>query len=900
MSMDWLDNENLSFPVNADNVKIINTPSEFYDLLVARSKVARDRIALSTLYIGEGDLENKLIKAIEDNLSQNTNLRVSILLDYLRGTRGGKDRSSVSLLKCIADKASIYLYHTPELDGLLKKILPERTNEIIGLQHMKLYIFDDCLLISGDIKMSITMASGYFNCIQDYEALIFQKGKYSMDILTAAPNANGFFGASGYSRYIPSLYSWVADNFLREKEVHKRSSVNLHEFSRNGWSFHAKGLWIETPSHSATIVGSSNYGYRSVHRDLEANVLLVTTNDLLRDRLKEKYHSKEKIMTLLPVGMVVGKALMDNLARRTNSVKVVFYVIFKLIHNIFVPRTSAISSFRSCNNSRHRSTFTHRCNPFSRQEILSRIGGTSIRKTHGQIRKENELLFETLRKENWVPIYRYPSIGFGVILARSKLLQTIASILYLPYSSYQYLFGLAESTWFFSTAALAIFAPIMLAVFSRYLNRLIGVIAMNDGNDYVRIGYLTFWGSRRNKYLEVADVLPLTEVAGNKADTLVKFSWFSGFVNKYMVPYVKDEHALVPFTTRTSSCSKGLTCANIRCTHILLRCYFAYYWSTQSNSYIIIVISSSYEKCNNEEVQTDARRRVVRAAPYDECSIKKIKNKKRQVRFECTIVGSATFNILCVLAFCTLFSREVLHLTWWPLFRDMSFYIVGLLFLVIFFADEKISWYEALTMLLIYVIYGLFMKYNSNLECRVKGWLNGNKELTMPTVALPQPEVFSREPRRSFPMIHGGTQLRNGIARMAIGSEDESVNKDFKFIKTGHFIFKTVIKRWRIRVIKTGITIRIRTILMLSKTGTQYNCNHWFLITFIGSVLWIALFSYLMVWWANTIGETFGIPTEVTPGIVFTSVNCLQNHITPAINCRKCKTVKRFFVYFCN
>lgn len=32
-------------------------------------------------------------------------------------------------------------------------------------------------------------------------------------------------------------------------------------------------------------------------------------------------------------------------------------------------------------------------------------------------------------------------------------------------------------------------------------------------------------------------------------------------------------------------------------------------------------------------------------------------------------LGSATFNILCVLAFCTLFSRNILQLTWWPLFR---------------------------------------------------------------------------------------------------------------------------------------------------------------------------------------------------------------------------------------
>lgn len=39
--------------------------------------------------------------------------------------------------------------------------------------------------------------------------------------------------------------------------------------------------------------------------------------------------------------------------------------------------------------------------------------------------------------------------------------------------------------------------------------------------------------------------------------------------------------------------------------------------------------------------------------------------------------------------------------------------------------------------------------------------------------------------------------------------------------------------------------------------------KRWFYCTFIGSIFWIAAFSYLMVWWANTIGETLGIPTEI-------------------------------------
>ena len=35
-----------------------------------------------------------------------------------------------------------------------------------------------------------------------------------------------------------------------------------------------------------------------------------------------------------------------------------------------------------------------------------------------------------------------------------------------------------------------------------------------------------------------------------------------------------------------------------------------------------------------------------------------------------------------------------------------------------------------------------------------------------------------------------------------------------------------------------------------------------FVITFTGSILWIAIFSYLMVWWATITGQTFTIPPE--------------------------------------
>lgn len=44
------------------------------------------------------------------------------------------------------------LYHTPNLRGIAKAIGPERFNEVMGLQHMKIYLFDDNVLLSGYVK----------------------------------------------------------------------------------------------------------------------------------------------------------------------------------------------------------------------------------------------------------------------------------------------------------------------------------------------------------------------------------------------------------------------------------------------------------------------------------------------------------------------------------------------------------------------------------------------------------------------------------------------------------------------------------------------------------------------------------------------------------------------------
>ena len=87
----------------------------------------------------------------------NESLRVKVLLDYCRGLRGEVNSKTIltPLISKYSSRFSLFLYHTPRLRGLLKKILSERANEVIGVMHMKVNIIDNTLIISGYVKACV-------------------------------------------------------------------------------------------------------------------------------------------------------------------------------------------------------------------------------------------------------------------------------------------------------------------------------------------------------------------------------------------------------------------------------------------------------------------------------------------------------------------------------------------------------------------------------------------------------------------------------------------------------------------------------------------------------------------------------------------------------------------------
>ncbi|CRK91812.1 CLUMA_CG005437, isoform A [Clunio marinus] len=404
------------FCVNAANVKVIHHPKDFYNILLKRASAAKERIGLASLYIGVGKLESELIEAIRTNLNSNKNIKVNVLLDFTRGTRG-KINSKTMLMPLLnqSENFNLSLYHTPLLRGITKSLAPARWNEVLGLQHMKIYLFDDSIIMSGanlsndyftnrqdryieiqDKKLTsyfssllekvqefslkverngsfslhenwnllpyksdqqkfateakarissffketfekqrheldnisndtwifptlemgqlgihhdsvvmekilnvsekgstINMASGYFNLTEKLKDFIVKKCHADFNIIMAHPNANGFKGSSWPSSGIPDAYTLIAKKFFNLiKENEQENRISLFEYERSFWTYHAKGIWyypVDSSLPCMTVVGSSNYGERSLNRDLESQICLVTTNKELQLSLKNEY-----------------------------------------------------------------------------------------------------------------------------------------------------------------------------------------------------------------------------------------------------------------------------------------------------------------------------------------------------------------------------------------------------------------------------------------------------------------------------------------------------------------------------------------------------------------------------------------------------------------------------------
>nr|XP_041574345.1 sodium/potassium/calcium exchanger 1 isoform X1 [Taeniopygia guttata] len=357
-----------------------------------------------------------------------------------------------------------------------------------------------------------------------------------------------------------------------------------------------------------------------------------------------------------------------------------------------------------------------------------------------------------------------------------------------------------------------------------------------------------------------------------------------------------------------------------------------------------------------------------------------------------TIVGSAVFNILFVIGTCALFSRQILHLTWWPLFRDITFYIVDLLMLILFFLDSVIDWWESLLLLTAYATYVFTMKQNVFLEQWVKQELKKKLNAVQAAPAehlqktsravvddgtMKPPDVRRLQPgpglqRGSSSASLHNSQMRGTIVQLMVhtldplaeaklkdrvdilsnvakvkaetlegqGSQPEEGKKAPSSVQVtpasdsepskgtqkadvpqdgqaqppsssdtsddsssesqedsdgdstdGDENDEPLSLEWPESRTKQAIYLFLFPIVfpLWSTLPDVRNSESkkFFVITFFGSILWIAAFSYLMVWWAHQVGETIGISEEIMGLTILAAGTSIPDLITSVIVARK-------------
>ncbi|KAK7142044.1 hypothetical protein R3I94_011669 [Phoxinus phoxinus] len=285
-----------------------------------------------------------------------------------------------------------------------------------------------------------------------------------------------------------------------------------------------------------------------------------------------------------------------------------------------------------------------------------------------------------------------------------------------------------------------------------------------------------------------------------------------------------------------------------------------------------------------------------------------------------TIVGSAVFNILCIIGVCGIFAGQVVYLTKYAVFRDSTYYIFSVVALIVFIYDDKILWWESLILILMYVGYIVIMKFNTSIQNYFtgkedKGVVNGNtvsnemedvkpsKTYSRGSVVMVDEMINSSPPHYRFPeaglrvMItnHFGPKTRLRMASRLI------INEQQRLVKTANGGDEVLVADQKADTMENGnvaedklseelesemsspfslpggaldkVKFFISWPILVLLYFTVPNCAkpRWefcFMLSFFLSTLWIAAFSYIMVWMVTIVGYTLGIP-DVIMGITF-------------------------------
>ncbi|XP_077988462.1 sodium/potassium/calcium exchanger 4-like [Glandiceps talaboti] len=261
-----------------------------------------------------------------------------------------------------------------------------------------------------------------------------------------------------------------------------------------------------------------------------------------------------------------------------------------------------------------------------------------------------------------------------------------------------------------------------------------------------------------------------------------------------------------------------------------------------------------------------------------------------------TVVGSLVFNLFIIIACCCFFAGHIVPLTWWPLVRDCTVYLIGIFGLIWVMHDNLATWYESMILSFGYVFYIIILYFNPRLSKMAIAWSDERKQKKLAKQKKEdKAPLIKRNGTPSYGTIPDGDvsnhytepteQEETNLSITIVDGESNKGKENGDPVKPNGYVHPgedhdPFEKYENSRFVLTPPSGIIRTSLYIAGLPMIFlmfltipDCRFrrwrwWFIVTFIMSTVWIAGLAYILVWMVALIGDTFGIPDTVM-GITF-------------------------------
>lgn len=286
-----------------------------------------------------------------------------------------------------------------------------------------------------------------------------------------------------------------------------------------------------------------------------------------------------------------------------------------------------------------------------------------------------------------------------------------------------------------------------------------------------------------------------------------------------------------------------------------------------------------------------------------------------------TIVGSAVFNVLFVIGLCGYVAKGNIELTWWPLFRDCTYYICSLAVLAAFTFNQLIEAWEAAILFSLYIGYVSFMFVNKPLNVwayqktgtplpkelreyveeanKTKAKVEpeqvgpsteegspkeGEAEAPEPVTDKTADKIVIKEPAGDEEEGHAAKDdTAAGTAEKEKEEEEDDDEDDDDDDEPENFM---LVPEGRFNQVLWALSLPVYVPIWLSLPWPSKG-SKLFLLTFGLSLLWIGGFAFLLVWWTDVVAKVIRIPTIVSSVTFLAAATSIPDAVSSMAVARK-------------